>query len=59
MLWYWIRDLYTDLKKGFAFTNQKKGLRLLRKGRLRVLKVSFHGAGRVANVTLSNSEERS
>jgi len=51
------RDLYTDLKKGFAFTNQRKGFRLLRKGRLHVLKISFHGAGRVTNVTLSNSED--
>jgi len=51
------RDLYSDLRKGFSLLGLKKNLRALKKTKLKVLNLSFFGRGKLANISLSESED--
>jgi len=50
------RDLYTDLRKGLASMGDKAGIKKLKKTRVKVISLVFYGAGKVANISLSDSE---
>lgn len=50
------RDLFTDLRKGLASLGDKTGIKKLKKQRLKVISLVFYGAGKVANISLSEAE---
>lgn len=51
------RDLFTDLKKGLSFINEKKKLKRLKRNRVKVMKLTLYGSGKVGNVSLSEEED--
>jgi len=50
------RDLFTDLKKGLAYMGDKPGIKKLKRARLKVISLVLYGAGKVANMSLSDNE---
>jgi heparosan-N-sulfate-glucuronate 5-epimerase len=50
------RDLFTDLRKGLADLGDRGGIKKLKKTRVKVISLVFYGAGKVSNISLSDSE---